>query len=118
MSGRSLGWARFFFRSAKRWTGTPSHSFKKQFASYLEDELGSEDIEEMYTNAYAAIREDPVFKPSEKSQDWKAETQKHRSTRLTHEQRQTRIQAKITAFKEGAATEAEAAGDDDDEDDE
>ncbi|KAG8956805.1 60S ribosomal protein L5 [Tulasnella sp. 424] len=92
--------------------------FKKQFAGYLEDEIGSEDIEELYTNAYAAIREDPVFKPTEKSQDWKEESQKHRSTRLTHEQRQTRIQAKITAFKEGAATEAAAAGDDDDEDDE
>ncbi|KIO30996.1 hypothetical protein M407DRAFT_241930 [Tulasnella calospora MUT 4182] len=91
--------------------------FKKQFASYLEDEIGSEDIEEMYTNAYAAIREDPVFKPSEKSQDWKVESQKHRSVRLTHEQRQTRIQEKIVAFKEGAATEA-AAAEDDDEDDE
>ncbi|KAG8982232.1 60S ribosomal protein L5 [Tulasnella sp. 427] len=93
--------------------------FKKQFASYLEDEITSEDIEEMYTNAYAAIREDPVFKPSEKEKDWKAESGQHRSKRLTHEQRQTRIQEKITKFKEGAATEAEAAGaDDDDEDDE
>ncbi|KAI6119298.1 hypothetical protein EDD16DRAFT_1581430 [Pisolithus croceorrhizus] len=38
------------------------------------DGIGSEDIEEMYTNAYAAIREDPTFKPTEKTKDWKAES--------------------------------------------
>jgi len=89
--------------------------FKKQFASYLEDGIGSEDIEEMYTNGYAAIREDPVFKPSEKEKDWKEESAKHSTPHLNHEQRQTRIQEKIAAFKAGADAEAEA---DDDEDDE
>ncbi|KAG8901295.1 60S ribosomal protein L5 [Tulasnella sp. 403] len=81
--------------------------FKKQFARYLEDDIGSEDIEEMYTNAYAAIREDPTFKATEKSQDWKAESVKHRSVRLTHEQRKTKVQEKIAAFRAG-----QAAGDD------
>ena len=66
----------------------------------------------MFTNGYAAIREDPVFKPSEKTTDWKAETLKHSTPRLTLEQRNTRIQEKIAAFKAGAAAEAE---DDDDE---
>ncbi|KAH7105551.1 hypothetical protein BKA62DRAFT_607715, partial [Auriculariales sp. MPI-PUGE-AT-0066] len=75
--------------------------FKKQFASYLEDGIGSEDIEEIYTSAYAKIREDPTFKPSEKSKDWKAESRKHRDVRLTHAQRQERIQEKIAAFKAG-----------------
>ncbi|KAH8107346.1 ribosomal L18 C-terminal region-domain-containing protein [Phellopilus nigrolimitatus] len=36
--------------------------FKKQFAMYLADGVGSEDMEEIYTNAYAAICEDPTFK--------------------------------------------------------
>lgn len=26
----------------------PSHSFRKQFAKFLEDDIGSEDIEDMY----------------------------------------------------------------------
>jgi large subunit ribosomal protein L5e len=75
--------------------------FKKQFSSYLADGVGSEDIEEIYTNAYAAIREDPTFKPSEKAKDWKAESLKYKTHRLTHEQRQANIEKKIQAFKAG-----------------
>lgn len=73
------------------------------FASYLADGVGSEDMEEIYTNAYSAIREDPTFKPTDKSQDWKAESSKFRSPKLTHAQRQERIAAKIEKFKSGAA---------------
>jgi hypothetical protein len=40
--------------------------FKKQFATYLADGVGSEDIEEVFQNAYAAIREDPTFKPQKR----------------------------------------------------
>jgi len=88
--------------------------FKKQFATYLADGIGSEDLEEIYTNAYAAIREDPTFKPSDKTQDWAPESKKYKSVRLTLEQRRTNIQAKIEAFKAGK----NAAEEDEDEDDE
>jgi large subunit ribosomal protein L5e len=83
-------------------------SFKKQFATYLEDGIGSEDIEEMYTNAYAKIREDPTFKPTEKDKDWKAESLKWKSKKLTNQQRKENIQQKIQSFKAGQ----DAAGDD------
>ncbi|KZV75188.1 hypothetical protein PENSPDRAFT_600557 [Peniophora sp. CONT] len=87
--------------------------FKKQFSTYLADGIGSEDIEEIFQNAYAAIREDPVFKPTEKSKDWAAESKKYRSPRLTLEQRKAKIQEKIEAFQaNGGAIEEE------DEDDE
>ncbi|PWN36545.1 uncharacterized protein FA14DRAFT_159039 [Meira miltonrushii] len=75
--------------------------FKKHFSGYLADEVGSEDIEEIYENAYSAIREDPSFKPTEKSKDWKSETKKHKATKLTHSQRKQRIADKIAAFKAG-----------------
>jgi len=75
--------------------------FKKQFSTYLADGVGSEDIEEIYTNAYAAIREDPSFQPTEKDRDWKAECLKYKTPRLTAEQRKTRVQDKIRAFKAG-----------------
>jgi len=81
--------------------------FKKQFARYLEDGIGSEDMEELYTKAYEKIREDPTFKPSDKSKNWKAESLKHRAVRLTYDQRQQRIQEKIAAFKAGGADEDE-----------
>lgn len=86
--------------------------FKKQFSTYLADGVGSEDMEEIYTNAYAAIREDPVFKPTEKSQDWKAESLKHKTHRLTHEQRMENVQTKIKAFQAGRGAEAEMEEDD------
>ena len=50
--------------------------------------FGSEDIEEIYTNAHAAIREDPTFKPIDKSTNWKSESVKHKAKRLAHVQRQ------------------------------
>jgi len=81
--------------------------FKKQFSTYLADDIGSADIEEIFTNAYAAIREDPTFKPTEKTQDWATESRKHKSTRLTYEQRQQNIAVKIEAFKAGADAAAE-----------
>lgn len=61
-------------------------------------------MEEIFTNAYAAIREDPTFKPTEKTKDWKAETLKYKTHRLTLAQRKERIAQKIAEFK--------AAGDD------
>lgn len=91
----------------------PCDSFKKQFATYLADGIGSDDIEEVYTNAHAAIREDPVFKPTDKSKDYKAESLKYRTRKLTYDQRKERIAAKIEKFKAGGLDEAE-----DDEDDE
>jgi len=86
---------------------------RSSFSTYLADGVGSEDIEEIYQNAYAAIREDPTFKPSEKTKDWKAESLKYKTHRLTHEQRKTAIEAKIQAFKAGGNAAA-----DEDEDDE
>lgn len=86
--------------------------FKKQFSTYLADGVGSEDIEEIYTNAFAAIREDPVFKPTEKTKDWKAESLKYKTHRLTYAQRKEAIAGKIQAFHAGRET---AAAEDDDE---
>ncbi|TFK23262.1 60s ribosomal protein l5-b [Coprinopsis marcescibilis] len=81
--------------------------FKKQFATYLADDIGSDDIEEIYKNAHAAIREDPVFKPTTKSKDWKAETLKFKTYKLTLDQRRARIAEKIEKFKAGANDEDE-----------
>lgn len=75
--------------------------FRKHFSTYLADEVGSEDLEEMYENAYTAIREDPSFKPTEKSQDWASESKKFKAPKLTYQQRKQKIQDKIASFKNG-----------------
>jgi large subunit ribosomal protein L5e len=88
--------------------------FKKQFASYLADDIGSEDIEELYTSAYAAIRENPEFKPTEKDvAKWKAESQKLRQPKLNREQRRERVEQKIAAYKAGRAGAEEEEEEDD-----
>ena len=86
----------------------PTLRFKKQFSTYLADGVGSEDIEEVFTNAYAAIRENPEFTPKEKDvAKWKSESQKYRTPKLTKEQRDARIEEKIAAYRAGQASEDE-----------
>ena len=87
--------------------------FKKQFAMYLADEVNSEDLEEMYTSAYAKIRESPEHKPTDKDAGkWKSESKKYKQAPLNREQRRERVDAKIAAYKAGKA---DAADDEDDE---
>jgi len=87
--------------------------FKKQFSTYLADGIGSEDIKDIYTDAHAAIREDPTFKPTDKTKNWKEEGLKYKTYRLTYAQRKERIAAKIEKFKATGG-----ADEDKDEDDE
>jgi len=89
--------------------------FKKQFSTYLEDDIGSDDLEEIYRNAYTAIREDPTFTPTEKDTDYKAESLKYKTYRLTHAQRKARIAEKIKMFEAGADAAAEAAEEEEEE---
>lgn len=76
--------------------------FKKQFSTALEQEVGSEDLEDMWTEAFEKIREDPSFTASDKSKNWAAESKKYKATKLTYEQRKAKIADKIAAFKAGA----------------
>lgn len=88
--------------------------FKKQFATYLASDIGSADIEEMYSGAYEKIREDPEFKPTEKDvEKWKAESLKRKTHKLTRAQRKANVAEKIKLYKAG-----KIAGGADDEDDE
>ncbi|WVQ97225.1 hypothetical protein IAU59_004335 [Kwoniella sp. CBS 9459] len=85
--------------------------FKKQFATYLASDIGSADIEDIYTEAYAKIREDPTFTPTEKdTAKWKAESLKRKNKKLTKEEKLARIQTKIEAYKAGKI-DAEASDD-------
>jgi large subunit ribosomal protein L5e len=86
--------------------------FKKQFSTYLAADIGSADIEEIYTSAYEKIRENPEFKPTEKDvEKWTAESKKGRSTKLNRAQRKERVAEKIKLYKAGKT----AGGDDEDD---
>ena len=77
--------------------------YKTQFAGYIEDDVDAEGLEEMYTEAHAAIRGDPFKKDPEagekKSKDyWKKESKKHKQKKLTYEEKKKRVQQKIEAM--------------------
>lgn len=79
--------------------------YKSQFQGYIDDEIEAEGLEEMYTEAHKAIREDPNKKDDDegekKSKDhWKAESKKYRKSKSTKEEKMERVKARINEVKE------------------
>ena len=81
--------------------------YKSQFQGYIDDEIEADGLEEMYQEAHKAIREDPFMKDEEegegekKSKDeWKAESKKHKLSKMSFEEKQERVKAKIEKVKE------------------
>ncbi|KAK4049699.1 60S ribosomal protein L5 [Microbotryomycetes sp. JL201] len=76
--------------------------FKKQFASYLEDDIGSEDIEDIYREAHQKIRESPEAVLTDKADlaKWKEASKKTHPKKLTTQQRRERIAEKKAAWRE------------------
>ncbi|CAK4032013.1 60S ribosomal L5 [Lecanosticta acicola] len=77
--------------------------YKSQFSGYIEDEIEADGLEELYGEAHKQIREDPFKKDEDegekKSKDyWKAESKKYKQKKLTHAERQARVQEKIKAL--------------------
>jgi len=81
--------------------------YEAHFAKYIEDGKDADSLEEMYTEAFSKIREDPEFKPKEnkgitherkgnnvKSSDG---TEHVRSVKLTLKQRRVKVAQKIAA---------------------
>ncbi|PYI32351.1 60S ribosomal protein L5 [Aspergillus indologenus CBS 114.80] len=74
--------------------------FRGQFHKYTEAGIEAGDIEELYTEAHKAIREDPFKKDEDADskktkEEWKAESKKFRKVRLTHDERKARVEQKI-----------------------
>merc|ERR1712029_672659 len=70
--------------------------YKSQFSGYIDDEIEADGLEELYSEAHKAIREDP-FKKDEDAGDkkdkefWKAEGKKYRTEKLSKEEKDARI---------------------------
>merc|ERR1712002_371598 len=90
-------------------------AYKKQFSSFLKNGITADGVEQMYRNAHAAIRADPLraAKPAKevKVKRWTAK-------RLSIQQRKARVAQKKAAFiaAHSAAAELAAAEAGDDED--
>lgn len=78
--------------------------FKSQFQQYVDDEVEADGLEELYTEAHAAIRADPFKKytsdaPKKSKDEWKAESKKYKSKKLTKEEREAGIKERMAALK-------------------
>lgn len=74
--------------------------YKSQFSQYIDNDIEAEGVEDMYTEAHKAIRADPFKKDDDegdkKSKEfWKAEGKKYRKRKLTKEEKDERVKAKI-----------------------
>ncbi|KAI2625009.1 60S ribosomal protein L5 [Hypoxylon sp. NC1633] len=79
--------------------------YKSQFQKYLDDDIDADNLEDLYTEAHAAIREDPFKKvesdaPKKTKEEWKAESKKFRTPKSTKEEKLARVQAKIAELRE------------------
>lgn len=78
--------------------------YKSQFSGYVDDDLEADGLEEMYTEAHSQIREDPWKKDEEAGskktkEEWKKESLKYRSQKLSKEEKEKRVQEKIKELK-------------------
>merc|ERR1712137_75998 len=85
--------------------------YQEQFAKYIENDIGPDDLEEMYEKAHEAIREDPEPQLTEKQDSYP----KHKKAKMSLSQKRDRIRQKIASYKKKVAAEG---GDDDAEEDE
>ncbi|KAG8169009.1 hypothetical protein KVR01_001758 [Diaporthe batatas] len=78
--------------------------YKSQFQKYIDDDVEADGVEDLYTEAHKAIREDPFKKyesdaPKKTKEEWKAESKKYRSKKLSYEEKKQRVQAKIAELR-------------------
>ncbi|EEB06525.2 60S ribosomal protein L5 [Schizosaccharomyces japonicus yFS275] len=72
--------------------------YQKQFSSLIADGIESDQLEDIYAEAYANIRENPLPEKSTKDKAAiKAESLKYKQNKLTNAERKARVQAKIVA---------------------
>ncbi|KAG1513754.1 hypothetical protein G6F52_004040 [Rhizopus delemar] len=70
--------------------------YKKQFATFIKEGITSDAVEDMYAEAHAAIRENPLPQITEKK---KSGTLHKKPARLTKKERLAKINAAKAAFE-------------------
>ena len=68
--------------------------YKRQFAKYIDDDVTSDSLEELYKEAHEKIRADPSFTPTEKKANYD-ESKKYKDKKLTREERKAAVHGKI-----------------------
>lgn len=76
--------------------------YKSQFQGYIDDEVEADGLEELYQEAHRVIREDPWKKDEDDEgkkkktkEEYKAESKKYLVKKLTKDEKEERVKAKI-----------------------
>ncbi|KOS20425.1 60S ribosomal protein L5 [Escovopsis weberi] len=74
--------------------------YKSQFQGYIDDDVEADGLEDLYTEAHKAIREDPFKKaesdePKKTKEEWKEISKKYKAVRGTKAEKIARVQEKI-----------------------
>lgn len=77
--------------------------FRSQFQKYVDDDVEADGLEDLYTEAHKAIREDPFKKyeseaPQKTKEEWKAISKTFRTAKLTKAEKEARVQERIQAL--------------------
>ncbi|KAG7289728.1 60S ribosomal protein L5 [Staphylotrichum longicolle] len=78
--------------------------YKSQFVKYIEDDVEADALEDLYTEAHQAIRENPNKKyesdaPKKSKEEWKKESLKYKQKKLSYDERRERVQARIAELR-------------------
>ncbi|TLD21051.1 hypothetical protein PspLS_08896 [Pyricularia sp. CBS 133598] len=79
--------------------------YKSQFQQYIDEDIDADGLEDIYTEAHAAIREDP-FKKAEgaeakkSKEEYKKESLKYKAKKLTLAERKARVQERIAELRD------------------
>jgi large subunit ribosomal protein L5e len=73
--------------------------YSGQFVKYIENDIEADGLEDLYTEAHKAIREDPFKKADgegkKTKEEWKAISLQHKTVRISKAQKAANVQAKI-----------------------
>lgn len=74
--------------------------YQSQFQKYIEDGIEADSLEDIYTEAHKAIREDPWKKvpsdgPKKTKEEWKAISKKYKTPKTSKAEKQKKVQEKI-----------------------
>ena len=79
--------------------------YKSQFQKYIDDDIEADGLEDLYIEAHKAIREDPFKKeesdePKKSKEEWKKESKKYRTARLTKAEKEKGVQERLAKLRE------------------
>ncbi|EHA55420.1 60S ribosomal protein L5 [Pyricularia oryzae] len=79
--------------------------YKSQFQQYIDEDIDADGLEDIYTEAHAAIREDPFKKPEgaeakKSKEEYKKESLKFKAKKLTLAERKARVQERIAELRD------------------